>query len=194
MSTKVRKMGKTEKNEAKLQFHRRKSRSPEGDRMEPGPERGADMPNGEEQDLRQILVAMQHSLNQIDGKIDSLSYRMDRMTECLDKHAERLSHSERRVSEVEDGKTQLAPRHVKLNKEVHSLRLKVYDLEAWSRRNNLCIVGVAETTAIDVYWYSCWGALLSLIFLLWKKSPSILGDPPASGCSLLPYYSETVEL
>ncbi|KAJ1165430.1 hypothetical protein NDU88_005858 [Pleurodeles waltl] len=42
-----------------------------------------------------ILVAMQHSLTQIDGKIDSLSYHMDRMTELLDKHAERLDQSER---------------------------------------------------------------------------------------------------
>ncbi|KAJ1201135.1 hypothetical protein NDU88_004950 [Pleurodeles waltl] len=61
---------------------------------------GTGVPTGEEQDLRQILVAMQHSLTQIDGKIDSLSYRMNRMTERLDKHAERLDQSERRVSEL----------------------------------------------------------------------------------------------
>ncbi|KAJ1152498.1 hypothetical protein NDU88_005273 [Pleurodeles waltl] len=66
------------------------------------------MPSGKEQDLSQILVAMQHSLTQIDGKIDSLSYRLDKMTERLDKHAERLDQSERRVLEVEDGQTQLA--------------------------------------------------------------------------------------
>ncbi|KAJ1162976.1 hypothetical protein NDU88_003440 [Pleurodeles waltl] len=63
--------------------------------MELGSERGPDMPSGEEQDLRQILVAMQHSLAQNDGKIDSLSYRRDRMTERLIKHAERLDQSER---------------------------------------------------------------------------------------------------
>ncbi|KAJ1201604.1 hypothetical protein NDU88_005411 [Pleurodeles waltl] len=80
--------------------------------MEPGSERGPDMPASEEQDLHQILVAMQHSLTQINGKIDSLSYRMDIMTERLDKHAERLYQSERRVSEVEDGQTQLAASHV----------------------------------------------------------------------------------
>ncbi|KAJ1082984.1 hypothetical protein NDU88_003145 [Pleurodeles waltl] len=120
-----------------------------GDGMEPGSERGPEMPTAEEQDLRQILVAMQHSLTQIDGKIDSLSYRMDRMTEHLAKHVELLDQSERRVSEVEDGQTQLAASHVNLSKEVHSLRLKVDDLEARSQRNNLRIVGVAESTAID---------------------------------------------
>ncbi|KAJ1104878.1 hypothetical protein NDU88_002286 [Pleurodeles waltl] len=129
-------------NQAKLQFDSRKSHSPGGDGIDPGSERRPDKPAVEEQDLRQILVAMQHSLTQNDGKIDSLSYRMDRMTERLDKHAERLDQSERRVSEVEDGQTQLAATHVKLNKEVH-------DLEARSRRNNLRIVGVTEITAID---------------------------------------------
>ncbi|KAJ1198452.1 hypothetical protein NDU88_002293 [Pleurodeles waltl] len=114
--------------------------------MEPGWEKGLDMPAAEEQDLRQILVAKQHRLTQIDGKIDSLSYRMDRMTECLDKHAERLDQSERRVSEVEDGTTQLAASHVKLNMEVHTLHLKVEDLEARSQRNNLRIVARPGTT------------------------------------------------
>ncbi|KAJ1192040.1 hypothetical protein NDU88_001352 [Pleurodeles waltl] len=142
-------MGKTDKNQAKLQFDRRKSSGPPGDRAKFGPEKEPDVPSGEEQDLCQILVAMQHSLTQIDGKIDSLSYRMDRMTERLDKHAERLGQSERRVSEVEDGQTQLATSHVKLNKELNSLRLKVDDLEARSGRDNLRIVGVAESTEID---------------------------------------------
>ncbi|KAJ1203806.1 hypothetical protein NDU88_007587 [Pleurodeles waltl] len=142
-------MGKTDKNQAKLQFDRRTSHSPASDRMEAGSERGPDMPSSEEQDLRQILVAMQHSLTLIDGKIDSLSDPKDRMTERLDKHAEHLDQSERRVLGVEDGQMQLATSYVKLNKEVHSLHLKVDDLQARSWRNNLRIVGVAESTAID---------------------------------------------
>ncbi|KAJ1135301.1 hypothetical protein NDU88_001741 [Pleurodeles waltl] len=71
------------------------------------------MSTGEEQDLRQILVAMQHSLTQIDGKIDSISYRMDRMTECLDKHAERLDQSERgRLCSLEQELAQLEQEHL----------------------------------------------------------------------------------
>ncbi|KAJ1161306.1 hypothetical protein NDU88_001793 [Pleurodeles waltl] len=124
MSSRVRKMGKTDKSQAKLQFDRRKSSGPPGAGAEFEPEKEPDVPSGEEQDLRQILVAMQHSLTQIDGKIDSLSNHMDRMTELLNKHAERLDQSGRRVSEVDD-------------------------LEAGSRRNNLRIVRVAESTKID---------------------------------------------
>ncbi|KAJ1141421.1 hypothetical protein NDU88_007754 [Pleurodeles waltl] len=78
----------------------------------------SEVPAGEEQDLRQILVAMQHSSTQINGKINSLSYRMDRMTERLDKHAERLDQSERRMSEVEDGQIELTTGQTKLSKSV----------------------------------------------------------------------------
>ncbi|KAJ1118188.1 hypothetical protein NDU88_006383 [Pleurodeles waltl] len=142
-------MGKTDKNQAKLQFDWRKTSGPAGEGAELEPEKGPDVSSGEEQDVRQILVVMQHSLTQIDGKIDSLSHRMDRMTERLGKHAEHLDQSDRRVSVVEDGQTELATSQLKLNKELTSLCLKVDDLEACSRRNNLRIVGIAESSAID---------------------------------------------
>ncbi|KAJ1155756.1 hypothetical protein NDU88_008485 [Pleurodeles waltl] len=82
-------MGKADKNEAKLQFDRRKSNSPARDCAELNLTGGTEVSSGDEQDLRQILVAMQHSLTQI----DSLSYRMDRMTERLDNDAEWLDQS-----------------------------------------------------------------------------------------------------
>ncbi|KAJ1177437.1 hypothetical protein NDU88_002692 [Pleurodeles waltl] len=74
---------------------------------------------------------------------------MDRMTQRLDKHVEWLDQSERRVSEVEDGQAELSTGHAKLSKELGSLQTKVDDLEARSRRNNLRIVGVTESTAKD---------------------------------------------
>ncbi|KAJ1117883.1 hypothetical protein NDU88_006079 [Pleurodeles waltl] len=77
-------MGKLDKTQAKLQFDQRKTGNPPGDDAGPGQAGGSEVLAGEEQDLRQILVAMLHSLNQIDGKIDSLSYPMDRMAERLD--------------------------------------------------------------------------------------------------------------
>ncbi|KAJ1216701.1 hypothetical protein NDU88_004302 [Pleurodeles waltl] len=99
-------MGKSDKTQAKLQFDRHKAGGPSGEDAGPGQAGGPSMPAGEEQDLRQILVTMQHSLTQIDGKIDSLSYCMDRMSEHLAEHAERLDQAERRISEVEDGQTE----------------------------------------------------------------------------------------
>ncbi|KAJ1088584.1 hypothetical protein NDU88_001741 [Pleurodeles waltl] len=149
MPTRTRNMGKVDKTQAKCQFDQCKKPIPAGDLTETGLAGGTDMSSGEEQDLRQILVAMQQSLIQIDNKIDSLSYQMDRMMERLDTHAERLDQSERRISEVEDGQTAMATGQAKMGKELATLQAKVDDLEARSRRNNQRIVGIAEYTAGD---------------------------------------------
>ncbi|KAJ1214103.1 hypothetical protein NDU88_001730 [Pleurodeles waltl] len=130
-------MGKTDRTQARLQFERRKTQGPAGDGTVMGLEKGPEDTPGEEQDLRQLLVSMQHSLNQIDGKIDALAYRMDRMSERIDKHAERLDHVENRVSAAEDGQTELTGGQTKLSRELSALKLKVEDMEARSRRNNL---------------------------------------------------------
>ncbi|KAJ1103707.1 hypothetical protein NDU88_001128 [Pleurodeles waltl] len=135
-------MGKTDKNQAKLQFVHRKSHSSSGDRAVAGASGGADMPSGEEPGLRQILAAMQQSLTQIDSKLDSLSFRMDRMTERLDRHVERLDQSERRISELEGGQSTMSSGQAKMGKELVALQAKVDDLEVRSLRNNLRIVGV----------------------------------------------------
>ncbi|KAJ1205964.1 hypothetical protein NDU88_001383 [Pleurodeles waltl] len=81
-------MGKADKTQARLQFERRKTQGAAGDGTATDSEKGPEGTPGEEQDLRQLLVSMQHSLNQIDGKIDALAYRMGRMSERIDKHAE----------------------------------------------------------------------------------------------------------
>ncbi|KAJ1153740.1 hypothetical protein NDU88_006498 [Pleurodeles waltl] len=74
-------MGNTDKAQAKLHFERRKTISQTGDGTETELEKTPEIPAHEDQDLRHILAAMQQSLTQIDGKIDSLSYRMDIMSE-----------------------------------------------------------------------------------------------------------------
>ncbi|KAJ1172178.1 hypothetical protein NDU88_004028 [Pleurodeles waltl] len=149
MSTRACNMGKTHKNQAKLQFDQRRSQTPTEDRTETGISGGTDMPPGEQPELRQILTAMQQSLTKIDCKIDSLSFRMDRMVERLDKQAERLHQSERHISEVEGGQSTMSTGQAKMGKELAALQAKVDDLEARSTRNNLRTLGIAESTAID---------------------------------------------
>ncbi|KAJ1169899.1 hypothetical protein NDU88_001787 [Pleurodeles waltl] len=117
-------MGKMGKTQARLQFEQRKTQGPAGDGTAMGLEKGPEDTPGEEQDLRQLLMSMQHSLNQIDRKIDALAYRMDRMSKRIDKHAERLDHVENRVSAAEDGQTELAGGQMKLNRERRALKLK----------------------------------------------------------------------
>ncbi|KAJ1209044.1 hypothetical protein NDU88_004423 [Pleurodeles waltl] len=75
--------------------------------------------------------------------------KMDSMMERLDKHVERLDQSKRHISDIEDGQLTMSSSQAKMNKELMGLQAKVDDLEAISRRNNLRIVGVVESTDID---------------------------------------------
>ncbi|KAJ1098100.1 hypothetical protein NDU88_003216 [Pleurodeles waltl] len=59
-------MCKTDKNQAMLQFDQRKSQTSPGYRTVADVSGGADMPSGEELELRQILAAMHQSLTHID--------------------------------------------------------------------------------------------------------------------------------
>ncbi|KAJ1217615.1 hypothetical protein NDU88_005208 [Pleurodeles waltl] len=69
------------------------------------------------------------------------------MSERLDKQTERVDQVEKRVSSVEDGQTALASGQLKANTELDILKHKMDDLESRSRRNNLRIVGLAESTS-----------------------------------------------
>ncbi|KAJ1203531.1 hypothetical protein NDU88_007316 [Pleurodeles waltl] len=128
-------MGKTDKNQPKLHFDQRKPQKTVGERAAADTPEREDMPQVEEPEPRQILAAMQQSLAQIDSKIDCLTFRMDRMTERLNKHGDWLDQSSSQA---------------KMNKALMALQTKVDDLEARSHRNNLRIVGVAESTDIDI--------------------------------------------
>ncbi|KAJ1097588.1 hypothetical protein NDU88_002706 [Pleurodeles waltl] len=78
-------LGKSDKNQPKLQFHQRKANKTHEEQ-----EDTAGSPNAEtEPELKQIVAAMQKSLFTIDGKIDSLTFRMDGMIERLDSRATR---------------------------------------------------------------------------------------------------------
>lgn len=97
-----------------------------------------------------MLVAMeknlQSSITALGTKIDALSYRMDLMAERLDKHAERLDMSERRLTEVEESQISLDAELKQLGRVLRVLQDKTEDLEARSRRCNLRITGLPETT------------------------------------------------
>ncbi|KAJ1191956.1 hypothetical protein NDU88_001269 [Pleurodeles waltl] len=125
MSTRLHTIHKTDKHQAKLQFEQRRPQAPAGDWALAGMPGGGDMPPGEEPELRQILMAVQQSLTQIDSKIDSLSNRMVQMTERLDKHADCLDQSERCISEMEDGQATMSFGHVKMGKQLAAIQAKV---------------------------------------------------------------------
>ncbi|KAJ1083176.1 hypothetical protein NDU88_003336 [Pleurodeles waltl] len=71
------------------------------------------------------------------------------MLDRLEKHAVRLALVERRVSEAEEEHRMLAIVQKKVDRLLLTLQAKVEDLEARSHRNNVRIVGIAESTQID---------------------------------------------
>ncbi|KAJ1214541.1 hypothetical protein NDU88_002159 [Pleurodeles waltl] len=90
----------------------------------------------QEPELKQILAIMQKSLASIDGKIDSLSYRMERMTERLAKQVEQLDMAERPILDFEDERAIMTSNQTNTFKMLTALQAKVEDLEAQSQRNN----------------------------------------------------------
>ncbi|KAJ1131418.1 hypothetical protein NDU88_009755 [Pleurodeles waltl] len=71
---------------------------------------------------------------------------MDRISDRHDMHADRLDREERRVSEAGDEQNTMATAQKKAGKLLLTLQDRAEDLEAHSRRNNVRIVGIEEST------------------------------------------------
>ncbi|KAJ1213783.1 hypothetical protein NDU88_001414 [Pleurodeles waltl] len=74
---------------------------------------------------------------------------MDRMSERLAKHGERIGMVERRASEAKDKQVIMYTLQKQMDKLLQVLQVKTEDLKACLQRNNVRIVGIAESTNID---------------------------------------------
>ncbi|KAJ1192013.1 hypothetical protein NDU88_001325 [Pleurodeles waltl] len=90
---------------------------------------------------------MQQSLIKTDGKIDVLTFRLDRLVKRIDKHAECLDQAECRLCEVEDKQVSMAALQKKADTLLIVLQAKIEDLEVL--QNNIQLVGVTESTNIS---------------------------------------------
>ncbi|KAJ1175044.1 hypothetical protein NDU88_000335 [Pleurodeles waltl] len=100
------------------------------------PTSGEQEPDGEP-NLKQILSEIQRSQTKISGKIDALSFHMDRMSEQLDKQAEHIEATEHCIAEAEDEQVALKAAQKKAEKLILALQAKAKDLETRSLKNNL---------------------------------------------------------
>ncbi|KAJ1104100.1 hypothetical protein NDU88_001515 [Pleurodeles waltl] len=110
-------------------------------------------PGSEQEDLVQehgslgtTLLAMQHSLQSIDSKIDMITVCMAQMVTKLDQHGICIAEAEQHISTTMD--TLQSTREMCLNmvKEIAIIQAKHEDLEARSCRDNICLFNVPETT------------------------------------------------
>ncbi|KAJ1152460.1 hypothetical protein NDU88_005235 [Pleurodeles waltl] len=97
-------------------------------------------------DMRLILTEMQCSVTKSDGKIDIMSFRMYRMSDCLDKHKKHLNMVKRQVYKVEDEQVSTLAAQQKLDKALTVLQAMAEDLGARLRHNNIWIVELAVST------------------------------------------------
>ncbi|KAJ1194613.1 hypothetical protein NDU88_003901 [Pleurodeles waltl] len=116
------------------------------------PARGTS-PGSEQEDLVQehisleaMLLAMQHSLQSFNSKIDTLNVRMDQMAKKLDQHGTRIAEAEQRISTTEDILQSMRETCLNMEKVIVFIQVKNEDLKARSIRNNICLLGVPETT------------------------------------------------
>ncbi|KAJ1138509.1 hypothetical protein NDU88_004892 [Pleurodeles waltl] len=108
-------MGKPDKSQQKLEFDQKRTPKAQNEGAVP-PEDRCDVDMDPESDLKQILKTMQQSLTKIYSKIDALTFRMDRMLDRLNKHADYLGQAERRLPEAKAEQVTLAVEEIWVNK------------------------------------------------------------------------------
>lgn len=142
-------MGKTDPTQSKIPFATKRNL------------RGADAPQtseeqrftatetaAQEDDLRSILLEVRSSLKTIDIKIDALQSGLDSVKQKVVVHENRLDIQENRDSDTQDAHTETRSQILGMEKVLEAIKNKNEDLEARSRRNNLRILGLPESTAI----------------------------------------------
>lgn len=175
-------MVKPDKQQQKISFESKKAPKPT-EQMADG-EVSTDL--APSNNMEKILLSIQANLQDINGKLDNLTCRMDGMSDKLEKHGERLETAETRISTVEDESRTTTNKCAGMERMLEVIKAKEEELEAQSRRNNVRITGLPETTntgRMEVYieqlCKDLFGAdALSPIFIVERAHRSLAPRPP----------------
>lgn len=141
-------MGKADTRQPRLTFDGQKKLSrltPDDRNAEAGPS-PRESPSVLSSELKQMMQEMRQGFTTIAEKMDDMSMRMDAFVHKLEGHEERLNEAEQRISNTEDRTTQLQSQVAHMDKLLKVIASKNEDLEARSRRNNICVIGIPEST------------------------------------------------
>ncbi|KAJ1109001.1 hypothetical protein NDU88_006371 [Pleurodeles waltl] len=136
-------MGKADKRQAKLTF------AGGGQQSDPPTSQPGDAEIEEENSemsVRSMFLELKTSLAGIDAKLDHVTERLDRIRARVDDHDARFEVLESRTSEMEDAHRGDREQIAQMERLLEVIRNKNEGLEARSRRNNICIVGLLEAT------------------------------------------------
>ncbi|CAJ0964587.1 unnamed protein product [Ranitomeya imitator] len=94
----------------------------------------------------------------IDARLQSFQSSLETITSHLTEHTSKISASEQRISDLEDTMQSYAAQVKDRDHTIDKLQEKFDDLENWSRRNNLRIIGIPEFDYRDLGICSIWYA------------------------------------
>lgn len=139
-------MGKPDTRQPPLNFSSRKAKQTGTE--DGGDDGGAarDLPPPPTEDLKAILFEMRQGFATIADKVDTLSTRMDAVANKLEGHAQRIKEAEERLSVVEDSAAGAQTAIAQMDKLLKVIANKSEDMEARSRRNNIRLIGIPEST------------------------------------------------
>ncbi|KAJ1136040.1 hypothetical protein NDU88_002466 [Pleurodeles waltl] len=99
--------------------------------------------------IKSMFMDLKSSLAGIDAKLDHLTEQMDRIRARVDEHDARFEQLESRTSEMEDQQNGERERLLQMERVLEVIRNKNEDLEARSRRNNVQLIGLPESTGLS---------------------------------------------
>ncbi|XP_078506414.1 A.superbus venom factor 1-like [Lissotriton helveticus] len=142
-------MGKTDTRQPKLAFENKRTPKPTWQDADTLGAAGGDATiEGQGEDLRSLMLEMCLSLRNIDAKLDTLTSQLDSVKSQVSTHETRLDCLENRHTEFQEFQQVTKEQLLHMDKLLTVIRAKNDDLEARSRRNNLRVTGIPETTAI----------------------------------------------
>lgn len=135
-------MGKPDRQQPKLTFEAK--RNPRGTNTHLDTD--LELESTANKTMEKVLQAIQKSLQDINGKLDTLTHRVDNISTKLDKQGEQLDEAEERITAVEDEAHTTMRKCEDMDKLLEVIKNRAEDLEPRSRRNNVRIAGVPEST------------------------------------------------
>lgn len=140
-------------------------------------------------DTTVLLLELCSGFKALNKRLDALDRQFDGLGEWIDRHKTRLDTTEGRISDLEDGAAQTTKRVEHLDRIMKTVAVKNEDLEARSRRNNVFIMGIPESTNTGRLHQFVEGLLTDLFgseqfastFVV-EQAHRTLGPRPSLGC------------
>lgn len=105
---------------------------------------GGDGPPAE--GLAAIMAELKTGFQVIDTKLDIMNSRLDVLTSRVESHDTRLDNAEQRISDLEDRQPTIQKRLERTEALLKQVAQRAEDLESRSRRCNIRLAGIAEST------------------------------------------------